>query len=278
MLEILYRIYRVRSQDEIEKLEDRDKEYYGMYSSISKVMNEEVLESVMICDDREHFKNSIRDIWGKDIKFTYSKKLQPNDHYCVIVGDHCWDTENHFNKVEFECANCKSKVTTYIKKYIRLSNWDIQNYLYNIDEYKNKNFCCEKCKYDFLESEKKKLQAERNDDVNTAMWVTQSMFHREDIAGYIYKISKKSTGEFYVGQTCHIPIFRWGQHLKTYRFPEDKIDDYIFEVLEVVPKDKNILDVEKEYIQECYKKDPEKSLNISNTKNIDYKEKLWETD
>ena len=61
-----------------------------------------------------------------------------------------------------------------------------------------------------------------------------------------------------------------------YRFPEDKIDDYVFEVLEIVPKGKNILDVEKEYIQESYKKDPNKSLNISNTKNIDYREKLWE--
>ena len=39
-------------------------------------------------------------------------------------------------------------------------------------------------------------------------------------------------------------------------------------------KGKNILEVEKEYIQESYKKAPDKSLNISNTKNIDYREKL----
>ena len=62
----------------------------------------------------------------------------------------------------------------------------------------------------------------------------------------------------------------------TDRFPNDKIDDYTFEVLEIVPKGKNILEVEKEYIQESYKKAPDKSLNISNTKNIDYREKLWE--
>ena len=120
------------------------------------------------------------------------------------------------------------------------------------------------------------MKLERGDDVNESLWISQDMFSNNDIAGYIYKITKKSTGEFYVGQTCHIPIFRWGQHLKTYRFPEDKINDYIFEVLEIVPKGKNILEVEKEYIQECYKKDPDKSLNISNTKNIDYREKLWE--
>lgn len=275
MLEILYRIYRVRSEEEIQQLSDRDKEYYGIYTSISKVMNEEVLETVCLCDDREQFKSMIRDVWGKDIRFTYSKKLQPNDHYCVIVGEHCYGTENYFNKVEFECAHCKSKVTTHLRKHIQLSNWDIQNHLYNIEEYKNKCFCTEKCKHQYLESEQRKLQIERNDNVNTAMWISQEMFHRDDIAGYIYKISKKSTGEFYIGQTIHIPIFRWGQHLKTDRFYEKNIDDYVFEVLEIVPKSKNILEVEKQYIQENYKKNPEKSLNISNTKNIDHRVELW---
>ena len=249
-----------------------------MYSSISKIMNEEVLETVCLCDDREQFKNMIRDTWGKDIRFTYSKKLQPNDHYCVIIGEHCYDTEKYFNKYEFECAHCKSKVVTHLKKHIQLSSWDIKNHLYNIPEYQNKVFCTEKCKYDYLKSEEQKLKIERNDDVNTALWISQDMFSNNDIAGYIYKISKKSTGEFYVGQTCHIPIFRWGQHLKTYRFPEDKINDYIFEVLEIVPQGENLLEVEKKHIQECYKKDPEKSLNISNTKNIDYRENLWGKD
>lgn len=275
MLEILYRIYRVRSEDEIQQLNDRDKEYYGIYPSISKVMNEEVLENVCICDDREQFKSMIRDIWGKDIRFTYSKKLKADDHYCVIIGEHCYDTEKYFNKIGFTCAYCGAKVTTYLKKHIQLSNWDIQNHLYNIEEYKNKCFCTEKCKHQYLENEQRKLQAERNDDVNTAMWVSQEMFHRDDISGYIYKISKKSTGEFYIGQTVHIPIFRWGQHLKTDRFYQDNINDYVFEVLEIVPKSKNILEVEKQYIQENYKKNPEKSLNISNTKNIDCRVELW---
>ena len=276
MLEILYRIYRVRSEEEIQSLQDRDKEYYGIYSSISKVMNEEVLETVMICDDREHFKQNIRDIWGKDIKFTYSKKLKPNDHYCVIIGDHCYDTEKYFNKYEFECAHCKTKVTTYLKRHIQLSSWDIKNHLYNIPEYQSKVFCTEKCKHDYLISEEQRLKLDKNDEVNEHLWVSQEMFQDADIAGYIYRISKKSTGEFYIGQTCHIPIFRWAQHLKTDRFYQKGIGDYIFEVLEIVPKGKNLLEIEKQYIQEEYKKNPEKSLNISNTKNIDHRINLWE--
>lgn len=90
----------------------------------------------------------------------------------------------------------------------------------------------------------------------------------EDISGYIYKISKKSTGEFYIGQTMYAPVFRWGQHLKTERFPIKNITDYKFEVIEIVPKTENILEREKYYIQKFYKENPEKSLNIMCTANI----------
>lgn len=90
----------------------------------------------------------------------------------------------------------------------------------------------------------------------------------EDIAGYIYKISKKSTGEFYIGQTMYAPVFRWGQHLKTNRFPIKDITDYKFEVIEIVPRTENILEREKYYIQKYYRENPEKSLNIACTANI----------
>lgn len=90
----------------------------------------------------------------------------------------------------------------------------------------------------------------------------------EDISGYIYKISKKSTDEFYIGQTMYAPVFRWGQHLKTERFPIKNITDYKFEVIEIVPKTENILEREKYYIQKFYKENPEKSLNIMCTANL----------
>ena len=104
-------------------------------------------------------------------------------------------------------------------------------------------------------------------DDEQEFYIQRDMF-TEDISGYIYKISKKSTGEFYIGQTMYAPVFRWGQHLKTERFPIKNITDYKFEVLEIVPKTENILEREKYYIQKFYKENPEKSLNIMCTANI----------
>lgn len=275
MVTYLYRIYQVKQKnEEFPDIDDSGK-FTGLFSSYSKVFNEEITEDIYCCEDREQFKSYIRDIWGNDIPFRASKKLESGKYYCVIIGE-CWNPEDHFNLVEYNCAYCDSKVKTRHYRPIKVDNWTIKNSLYGIDDYKEKHFCCSKCLYEYIEREKNKLKLERCDDVNTELWVSQSMFANNDIIGYIYRITKKSTGEFYIGQTCHIPIFRWGQHLKTSRFPEDKIDDYAFEVLEIVPKGKNLLEVEKEYIQESYKKNPSKSLNIINTKNVDYHQKLWE--
>ena len=65
-----------------------------------------------------------------------------------------------------------------------------------------------------------------------------------------------------MGQTKYIPIFRWGQHLKTDRFKINNIEDYRFEVLEVV-KDRNILSEREAYwINEKKSKNPKLSLNV----------------
>ena len=107
-----------------------------------------------------------------------------------------------------------------------------------------------------------------NPNYEDEFFIEKDMFTK-DISGYIYKITKKSTGEFYVGKTIYAPIWRWGQHLKTERFPIEKITDYKFEVLEIVPKNENILVREKHYIQKFYKENPKKSLNIMCTANIE---------
>lgn len=66
----------------------------------------------------------------------------------------------------------------------------------------------------------------------------------------------------------YAPVFRWGQHLKTERFPIENIIDYQFEVIEIVPPGCNILEREKYWIQKFYKDNPEKSLNIMCTKGV----------
>lgn len=266
MLEVIYRVYEVAD----EKTADENAKLCGDCAfelSISQARNIELLMDCIICESREHFKDIIRNQYGEDIKFRYSKKLNPGDLYCVIIGEHCWNTERYFNKVEFVCDHCNCKLTTYAGKPIYLSNYEISSYLYSIDEYHTKRFCSQKCKSDYIESEKSKICPGDNDH----FWIDKEGFNKikdEHVIGYIYKITKKSTGEFYIGQTQYVPIFRWGEHLHTSRFPLKNISDYMFEVITPVYKGQNILEIEKSYIQSSYIADPDRSLNIAGTHNL----------
>lgn len=262
MLEIIYRIYEVADEETAAKNREKDLDF-GLYSSTSKAENIELLMDCLICDSREQFKEIIRSQYGETIAFRYSKKLKAGDLYCIIIGEHCYNKERYFNKVTFTCDCCGATVETYYGSAIYFSDYEIRTRFYGIDEYAKKRFCCHKCKQVYEEREHAKL---RPDD-EQEFYIQRDMF-TEDISGYIYKISKKSTGEFYIGQTMYAPVFRWGQHLKTDRFPIENITDYKFEVIEIVPKTKNILEREKYYIQKFYKENPEKSLNIMCTANI----------
>ena len=256
MLEVLYRIYEVEALET--KLERID-----MFGTIN---NTELTMDCKICENREHFKELIREEYGENIAFRNSKKLNAGDLYCIIIAEHCYNTERYFNRIEYTCACCGTKVVGYIDKSERLDNYEIRNYLCNqLDKYADLRFCSCKCKQHFIEKERQKCLA---DGLVDESFITRNDFKRDDIAGYIYKISKKSTGEFYIGQTIYLPIFRWGQHLKTERFDIKGILDYQFEVIEVVPITENILEREKYYIQKYYKENPEKSLNIMCTANV----------
>ena len=264
MLEILYRIYEVANKETVKRNLERNLDM-GIFSSTSKAQNIELLMDCKICDSREQFKDIIRSEYGNDIAFAYRKgKLKPGDLYCVIIGEHCYDVERYFNKVTFVCDCCGATVETYIKRPICFDNYEIRSYFFGIEKYKEKRFCSAKCKQQFLEVERQILKP----DDEQEFWVTRDMFTEANAAGYIYKITKKSTGEFYVGQTIYVPIFRWGQHLKTERFDIKGILDYQFEVIEIVPKGENILEREKYWIQKLYMENPKLSLNISCTANL----------
>lgn len=259
MLEVVYRIYEVADEETATKNLEKDN-VFGLYSS-SKAQNIELLMDCMLCDSREQFKEIIRSEYGENIAFRYSKKLQPGDTYCIIIGEHCYNTERYFNKVTFTCDCCGATVETYYGKAIGYSDYEIRTYFFNIQKYANKRFCSHKCAEAYKQSERKRIAPDEEQE----FYIQKDMF-TEDIAGYIYKITKKSTNEFYVGQTVYAPVFRWGQHLKTNRFPIKQIQDYKFEVLEIVPKSNNILEREKYWIQTLYRANPDKSLNIACTK------------
>lgn len=261
LLEVIYRIYEVADEETAKANLDKDIEF-GLYSSISKSQNIELVMDCLICESRDEFKKIIKDEYGSGISFRFSKKLRPGDLYCVIIGEHCYSTEKYFNKVTFTCDCCGATVETYYGKPICFDDYEITHNLYGIKDYAEKRFCSYKCKQVYKTKELSKLRP--NDE---EFYVSRDMF-TEKISGYIYKITKKSTGEFYIGQTMYAPIFRWGQHLKTDRFPIKDIADYKFEVIEIVAESENILGREKYWIQKYYKENPEKSLNVACTRNI----------
>lgn len=257
MLEIIYRIYEVADK---EKQLENGHDFWGISCNIELTMD------CKICESRDHFKELIKEEYGDNISFRNTKKLNAGDLYCIIIGEHCYNTERYFNRIEYTCACCGGKVVGYIDHSARIENWEVRRDLCNqLDKYADLRFCSYKCKEHFITKERQKCLA---DGLVDESFITREDFVREDIEGYIYKISKKSTGEFYIGQTKYLPIFRWGQHLKTDRFNLNGILDYQFEVIEIVPITENILAREKYWIQKYYKENPEKSLNISCTKGL----------
>lgn len=259
MLEIIYRIYEVADEEQATKNIEDDANMH-LYSSSSRARNKEIVMDCMIVDSREQFKQIIKDSYGPDTPFRCTNKLKPGDVYCIIIGEHCYNTEKYFRKVEYDCALCGSHVTTFAGYDVSFYDSELKYDLFNMLELKDKKFCSDKCKQKWKRQQQKLLKP----DENTHFFVTKDMFS-EQIAGYIYKITKKSTNEFYVGQTQYAPMFRWAEHMKTDRFPISNVNDYMFEVLEIVSSDENLLEREKHWIQTCFKQAPQLSLNVSQT-------------
>ena len=259
MVEVIYRIYEVADEETAKKNMENDSNIY-LYSSESKARNTELIMDCMIAENREAFKQAIREYWGESIAFRYAKNMKPGQLYCIIIGEHCYNTEKYFRKTEYDCDFCGSHVTSYAGHSVKLSDSEIKYDMYNLHEFEKKRFCCTDCKDKWKSITQSTLKA----DENTHFFVTRDMF-TEKISGYIYKITKKSTKEFYVGQTMYAPMFRWAEHMKTDRFPISLIEDYIFEVIEIVQDGENILEREKYWIQKLFKEHPDLSLNISQT-------------
>ncbi|TWP31905.1 hypothetical protein ETU08_00150 [Apibacter muscae] len=85
----------------------------------------------------------------------------------------------------------------------------------------------------------------------------EEYYINKDSANYIYKCTHKYTGKCYIGKTKNIPFFRWYNHL-TYSYSpfglflkSTTLDQWTFEVLEVLPSnmtDTEVFKKESEYI------------------------------
>lgn len=265
MLEIIYRIYKA--------IDDKDRLDYIKDNPYSILDNKVQIDmDCIICESRDHFKHLIKEQYSDDILFRRPKNAKTGDLYCTIIGEHCYNVERYFSKTVFKCDCCGAEVTTFSNDYIGLSNYDFER-LGGKTKYIDKRFCSNECKHKYVDAEVLKLDP---NDPDLVGWITPDSFQNANKNGYIYKITKRSTGEFYIGETVNAPVFRWGQHLKTERFPIENIEDYIFEVIHICSATENRFEVEKKYIQEYYAKDPKHSLNISCTANVvSTKQKLF---
>lgn len=248
MLEILYKILIVSDDNDI--------------------CRELLTMDCLVCENKDHFKNIIRDSFGENIKFKFTKNLRKGDLYCTIIGELTYNKERYFNKKEFVCSCCGAKVTAFRNNIYKIDEGNIKWQLFNSqNNYSKHLFCSYECKNKFLEEEKKRI----NPDVETDFYIRKEDFEDKNINGYIYKITKKTTHEFYVGKTVNFPIWRWGQHLLTDRFPKEKTEDYTFEVIEVVKNNMELSEREKYWINKNYIKNKNLCLNIQIPKyeNID---------
>ena len=271
MLEIVYRIYEIVEVDARLKYS-----FYHLTDDEEPNLVKDKVElsmDICICESREQFKQLIGEMYP-GIKFANNKSLPLGSTLCIIIGEHAWEEtkERYFNKKEYVCSECQSKVTTYVNSEIKCSGYDFSLLEKRNIDYSNKLFCSNRCKSNYVERERERI---KNETDNEGEWITKESFTNPNrVIGYIYKITKRSTREFYVGQTIYVPIFRWGQHLNTTRFSLDNIADYMFEVIELVYDGTIILEREKYWIQKMYKENPRLSLNISNTANVDFRKKL----
>lgn len=229
MIEILYRIY------------EKGETYYDNYI--------ETMDAV-ICENRDHFKEIIRETYGEQMRFRNDKNVKIGEKFCIIIGELTYGQDSYFSLKTYTCGYCGSTIKTF------------NNYAYLIEGLENKRFCCRNCKETYIATKKQEFLTEEELILTKYVDKYQKDDYTASISGYIYLITNTETKQFYVGQTVYNPVFRWAQHLQTARFPINNIINYRFELLEIVPKDKNIMEREKFWIQKKYNENPELSLNI----------------
>lgn len=257
-MNIIYRVYKIINDNN------------SLFEASKQILNQDVI----MCNSQEDFKEAIKLIYGDDIKFKHTKDLKVGDLFVSIVSYDCYNAEQYVCVQDFICDNCGKPFKSNERNLIRLhANYSLERickplYDEKAKEIENYKYCCGSCQREHEEKLKEEFtNYARDNNYVSEFWVDRyDTFSNKECYGYIYMISKKSTGEFYVGQTNAVPMFRWAQHLKTERFKIENITDYVFEILEKVKYKKDINDREAYWINKKYNENPELSLNIMKPK------------
>jgi len=251
----------------------------GFWGNYDNILNQDVC----ICNSRDHFKDIMRSMYGEDIKFANSKKLKDGDKYIIIISEDCYDAEQYVSVMDYTCACCGKHFKAVPRSLRKIrSFWEFDRLNHALfaskqSEIEEMAFCSHSCQEKKVEELKQEFQSyNEENDILPETYIDRNTFAKYNQYGYIYKITKRSTGEFYVGQTKYNPIFRWGQHLTTERFKVDDIMDYIFEVIDIVTYENRdqLLAKEAYWINHEREKCPEKCLNNKLPKEEVWKERL----
>lgn len=240
-----YRIYEVT--------DDIDNMNYSFYGD--REINRKLIDNgYIIAKNRDEFKEILR-VNYPDIHFGRKKNSDIGYQYVSVIYHSKYELYKS-QMISYKCDNCYKEINTdYFNLNIHLVNCGLWIGIGKQTD-KKYNFCCDDCRNQY----EQKLRAEetaKNGDMYVDVYVDKSSFN-EYSDGFIYKITKKSTGEFYIGQTRYVPMYRWMQHLKTERFSMKNIIDYIFEIIETCPI--NMLNERESHYINMYKTDP---LNLN---------------
>lgn len=259
-MKIIYRVYQIEDEGKC----------FGWTDFEHKSI---VTQEVCLCNSKEDFKEIMKFQWG-DIPFRHTKDLKVGDRFISIISYDAYDAEDYVGVEDHTCTECGKDFTANKKRLKTLGTWELSNleklcqplFLEQRDMLNNCYFCCEHCKNVFLQKKQEEFNKYSYEhDLIKDEWISEDTFTPSG-GGYIYMISKKSTREFYVGQTKKAPFWRWMQHLKTERFPFKNIKDYVYEILEEVGNNDDILEREAYWINKKYEENPELSLNIQKPK------------
>ena len=116
--------------------------------------NKKILcQDVCICESRNHFKEIMKYLYGENISFRNSTKLNIGDLFITIISEKCWDTKNYIDVYKHKCKECGKEFLANGKDYIYkpqeyLIERQSQTYFKSIkDELYDVEFCCMNCAY-----------------------------------------------------------------------------------------------------------------------------------
>ena len=179
-------------------------------------------------------------------------KLKNGDIYCIIISDNCYNIEEYLDIKEYECSHCKKIFKSSEKRVNKyyytgmFKNDNIDKEILNehINEIKNMRFCSKLCELEHMLTITSMLEEETNikfnGDFTPDIFITKDTYsnnNNNNVIGYIYKISKKSTQEKSQGKQELYLYLGGGDNIY---WPKDlilkNIGDYVFEIVEVISK------------------------------------------